>query len=291
MSEFVFKDIENKSWHKLLSEKFPYRSPRSVGMRCQPPHSQFFMQPCPSMGLMALPVYDNFARGIMSDDFDIWKKTPTYYIGFAFGEEPSLANIYQTRFERIDGKTPVIQGVYYHNGIKYTFTYYSNTYKKHIQDTTTVLCKIENLSTHTENCTVRMKPYFINMNDFLFSHYVSYIWDTSKWSFEDTCSLKGDYIFLKNKILSKIRFTDMNYELEDRFISNNSAQRHLIGSWKNIARFSCAESDNQILKETVNTVKFSKELNPGESAFFKLNFISNYDETNEGLSLLALNTD
>lgn len=288
MSQFNFKELNKKSWHKLLSERFPYPSPRSVAMRCQPPHSQFFMQPCPSLGLMALPVYDNFARMIPDQDFDIWKKTPSYYIGFAFQEQPGLANIYQTTFKRIDGRTPIIIGQYHHNGIKYTFTYYTNTFRKYEQDTTTVECKIQNISNHEHNATVRMKPYFINMHDFLFSHYITHMWDTSKWDYTQTCSLKENHIYLYNKPLAKITDTDMNFELEERFESNDYYYRHHIGSWKNIARFSVAECDNQYLKEVVNTIKFSKVLQPGETAYFRFNAISNYECEDENLSLQAL---
>lgn len=289
MNNFDFKNLNSKSWHKLLSERFPYNSPKSVAMRCQPPHSQFFMQPCPSLGLMALPVYDNFARQLPDQDFDIWKKTPSYYIGFAFQESPGLANIYQTTFRRIDGKTPIIEGQYHHNGIKYTFTYYTNTYKKYEQDTTRVECRIENISNHEHNATVRMKPYLINMHDFLFSHYITHMWDTSKWNYEETCSIKDKYIYLHGKILAKITDTDMDFSIEDKYISDDYYYRHHIGSWKNIARFSVAECDNQYLKETVNTIKFTKMLQPKETAYFTFNAVSNYEQEDENISFEALN--
>ena len=72
MNDLSFKDINNKSWFKLLTEDFSYERPKSVYMRIHPPLSPYFMQAYPSLSLASMCVYSEPAKGIILDE--IWHR-------------------------------------------------------------------------------------------------------------------------------------------------------------------------------------------------------------------------
>ncbi|MBQ0104776.1 MAG: hypothetical protein KBT47_01935, partial [Armatimonadetes bacterium] len=245
-----------------------------VYMRIHPPLSQYYIQAYPSLNLASFPVFSNPAKGIIDPD-EVWhKKLPN--ICFAFEEEPCIADIERTRFRRIDGSAPVYVGEYVFDGLKYTFTYYSDNYEPQKQDTVCVECKIENLGLVEYKAVVRMKPGFVPFDKYYGNHYRSYKWDASKFPQDRNCELTDNNVFLENRKFAKILNTDMNYFLEDKFVSSNTDNR-VVDSINPIINFTCEQTVNQILSEVNNCIKFSKTLKPKETCYFKFNTISNFD--------------
>ncbi len=284
MNNFSFKDINNKSWFKLLTEEFPYERPKSVYMRIHPPLSPYFMQAYPSLNVASMCVYSEPAKGNVIDE--IWHRK-LYNICFAFEEEPAIADINKTNFKRINNSTPIYVGEYVFDGLKYTFTYYSDTFKEKEQDTVCVECKIENLGLVDYKAVVRMKPGYYPFDHYYPNHYRSYKWDVSRFPKDNNCTLKDNIVYLENKELAKIFDTDMDYFLEEKFISTNVNCR-VSDTINPIINFTCEQTVNQILPEINNCIKFSKTLKPKESCYFKFNTISNFNCENKEINNQAL---
>lgn len=285
---YIWNEIENKSWHKVLSEELPYQYPKSVCMRCQPPTSEFLMQPCPSFSLYAFPIYPNQEVANLSQREETAKKD-TYRLCFAFEKDPLLADPNNTKFKRIDGKNPVIVGEYVYNGLKYTFTYYSNPFKKHIQEVTTIEIKIENIGLYETEATIRLKPSITN-NYELYYHYIVYHWNNDLWPKRNDIKLSNDYFYLKDKCIGKIVDSNMDYSLEDSYIS--TADRNYYTDNRHIYQFALYQRPELILNKIENTIKFTKKLQKGETSYIKLNCVNNYDceDNNLNKEVLKLNT-
>jgi len=276
------KNINKISWEELLSKKLDNSSPMSVNMPIHPAYSEFFMHVNPSMSLTSRPVYGDLPTDF-GEAIDMAHKRDIFCIDFAFGKHANLANQNRTRFSRIDKKSPVIVGEYFEAGLKYTFKYSSLQVEKYVQDVTSVECEIENISNEDRIACVRLKPSKRNEEELKRdNNYLPFRWNNSRWDKSITCKLEKDFIkFADDTIIGKITSSNMDYELEDKFVCDDEKRFHYTDIYPDYPY------SDQLLSEVVNTIKFEKTLKNKEKCNFSINILSNFRDNSE-VSIKAL---
>ncbi|MBQ0105522.1 MAG: hypothetical protein KBT47_05760 [Armatimonadetes bacterium] len=303
-----YKALENMTWEQILREK-GLPTPRSVSMQIQPISSQYFMHIDPSFNIHAREIFPDTPE-LGEKSWEFLKKKKIYELDFAFDRYAKTFSQYRTHFHRIDNINPVIVGEYFADGLNYTFTYFSNQTEKYIQDITTVEIKIKNnnpklsgnglvqpefdgrqpKAPNSKLATIYIKPKWTlgvsGHND----NYVPFRFNNKLWSYDENLELLGSKLKFKDgNIFGNILDTDMEYSLFDTEYENiqgmmDKDQGHIHPTDINI---DYPHSD-EILEKLVNTVRFQKDIAPGEECYITINLLGNYKDNSEN-SLTALN--